>query len=72
MGYFGFYIFGTFGFAFIAYLLIKGSINMRDRSNQPGTSLYKQYESLVATGMFIGGIVVICMILLVVFSLLAE
>lgn len=73
MGYYGFYIFGTVGFGLIAYVLIKGSINMQNRSNQSDrTPFRRNHEALVAKGMFIGGIIAICSILLVILSLWAE
>ena len=61
MGYYGFYIFGTVGFGLIAYVLIKGSINMQNRSDQSDRTPFRgNYEALVAKGMFIGGIIAIC------------
>jgi len=70
MGTYGFYIAGTIGFAFIAYLLILGSVRMKDRSLTNNTDWLGKYEKVVAGAMFLGGILAICSICMVLFTLL--
>jgi len=72
MGYYGFYIGGTIGFALIAYFLIRGGRHMQRKSNQPGSELFKKYESAVAVWMFVLGIIAICSIFIVLLSLWAD
>lgn len=68
MGYYGFYIGGTIGFALIAYFLIRGGMHMHRKSNQLGSELFKKYESVVAVWMFVLGVIAICSIFVVLLS----
>lgn len=68
MGTYGFYIVGTVGFAFIAYLLITGGLRMRSKSLSHRLSWLGKYESVVAIVMFIAAVLAVCSICIVLFT----
>ena len=56
-------------FSFLAFILIKGSKKMKHRADQAEIPFRGKYQSLVANGMFISGIMLICMMLLALLSM---
>jgi hypothetical protein len=68
MGTYGFYVVGTIGFTFIAYLLVTGGRRMRSKSLASGQPWLGRYESIVAVVMFVAAAFAICSICTVFFT----
>ncbi len=68
MGINGFYIVGTIGFAFIAYLLMTGGLRMHSKSSSDRLPGCGRFESIVAIVMFTAAVLAICSICIVVLT----
>lgn len=58
-------------FTFIGYLLLSGSKRVRQRAVSRNQRWKREYELIVSKGMTIGGIIVLCSIILIIISWIA-